>query len=117
MSIRLANKKTKKVKDLIMSIKIYGKKLSGLAIENNAITELKDYGVKQFRGWTYASVDRAANDGVAAKSLKEKNVADPTFGPCHSHANNLPGKEFNDSCKLMALLRKHWNKSVCTRGN
>ena len=91
-----------------------------MAIANNAITELKDYGVKQFRGWTYASVDRAANDGVAAKALKEKNVADPTFGPCHSHANNLPGKEFNDYCKLMSSVRNIGTKvfaqgEICIR--
>ena len=65
----------------------------------------------------YASVDRVAANGVAIKVLDEKNIADSTFSPCYSHTNTLPGKEFSDSCKLMSLFRKNWNKSICTRGN
>ena len=117
ISLRLVNKNTKKVKDFIISIKLHKKKLNGLAIANNAITELRDYGITQFRGMVYISMDRAGNNGVALKCLKEKNIADPTFGPCHSHTINLPGKEFNETCKLMNLFRKYWNKSICTRGN
>ena len=38
MSLRLVNKKTKKVSENLMSVKMYGKKLDGPAIANNAIT-------------------------------------------------------------------------------
>lgn len=117
IALRLVHRKTKKAIDVIISIKLYGKKLTGLQIANNVIAELKECGINQFAGWRCAGVDRAGANGVAVKALEEKNIADPTFGPCHSHTNNLPGKEFSDSCKLMSLFRKYWNKSVCTRGN
>ena len=61
-------------------------------------------------------MDRAGNNGVAIKSIQSKKIANPTFGPCHSHTNNLPGKEFNESCKVMHQFRKSWNKGICTRG-
>ena len=116
ITLRLVNKITKKVSDVIISVKLYGKKLDGQAIANNVITELGEYGITNFRYWVYCSMDRAGNNGVAIKQLKAKNIANPTYGPCHSHTINLPGKEFNESCSLMNKFRKAWNKSICTRG-
>ena len=117
ISLRLVSKKTKMVKDYIIFIKLYRKKLNGLAIANNTITELRDYGITKLRGIVHISMDCAGNNGVAIKCLKEKNIANPAFGPCHSHTINLLGKEFNDTYNLMHFFRKHWNKSICTRGN
>ena len=78
-----------------------------MVIANNTITELRDYGITKFRGIVHISMDRTRNNGVAIKYLKEKTIADPVFGPCHSHTIILPGKEFNDTCNLMHLFRKH----------
>ena len=80
-----------------MSVKMHSKKLDGPAINNNAITELRDHGVNSFKHWVCSSLDKAGNNGVAVKELKGKNIANLTYGPCHSHTINLPGKEFNDS--------------------
>ena len=52
---------------------------------------------EQFNGWVYSSVDRAANNGVFVKVLRERNIADPTFEPFYSHTNNLLGKELSES--------------------
>ena len=116
MSLRLVNKRTKKVSENLISVKLHAKKLDGMAIANNAVTSLREYGINRFNYWVYNSMDRAGSNGVAVKELKGKNIAKPTCGPCHSHTTNLPGKEFNDTCALMHKFRKAWNKSICTRG-
>ena len=78
-----------------------------MAIANNTITKLRDYGITQFRGIVCISMDRARNNCVAIKYLKEKNITDPMFGPYYFHTINLQGKEFNDTCKFMNSFRKY----------
>ena len=51
------------------------------------------------------------------KTVKKKNIADPTFRPCHLHAYNLPIKEFNESSKLISLVKKYFNKGIFARGS
>eukprot|EP00957_Ditylum_brightwellii_P059054 4478825-Ditylum_brightwellii.AAC.1 len=50
-------------------------------------------------------MDHAGANDAAIKGLKEKNLANLSFGPCHSHTINLPGKEFSKSCKEMHDFR------------
>ena len=49
-SIRLVRRVIKKVTNIIMSIKLHGKKLSGSQIASNVIAELQDYRINQFIG-------------------------------------------------------------------
>ena len=90
-----------------MSMKLCGKKLDGQAIANNAMNMPRDHGIKNFRSWVCASLDRAGNNGVAIKSLKAKNVANLTHRLCHLRRINLLEKEFDNSCKLMNTFRKN----------
>eukprot|EP00957_Ditylum_brightwellii_P087234 6640182-Ditylum_brightwellii.AAC.1 len=113
MVIPLIRKSNHKVIDLLLSLKSYDKKLDGKAIANNIITELNKYGIDmKLSGWRVCIMDCAGTNGVAIKELKENNLANPSFGPCHSHTIHLPGKEFSKSYKEMHDFRKHWNACI-----
>eukprot|EP00957_Ditylum_brightwellii_P127454 9719094-Ditylum_brightwellii.AAC.1 len=61
-------------------------------------------------------MDHADKNDAAMKELKKKNLANLSFGPCHSHTINFPGKEFSKSCKEMHDFRTHWNTGIQTCG-
>ena len=48
MSLRLVNQRMKKVSENLISVKLHAKKLDGMAIANNAVTSLSEYGVNRF---------------------------------------------------------------------
>ena len=113
--VRAVDRKTHCIRQVLISVRLYDKKLSGEQIASNILLQLGRFNLEP-NYWRGSMMDRASTNIKAIKMVKEVTQYSPTLVPCLSHTTSLPGKEFKNTCKLMHNFRKAFNASIMFRG-
>ena len=109
--VRAVDRKTHCIRQVLISVRLYDKKLSGEQIASNILLQLGRFNLEP-NYWRGSMMDRASTNIKAIKMVKEVTQYSPTLVPCLSHTTSLPGKEFRKECKLMHNFRKAFNASI-----
>ena len=110
----LWTEKTHYIRQVLISVRLYGAKLSGEQTASNILLQLRRFNLEP-NYWRGSMMDRASTNIKAIKMVKEVTQYSPTLVPYLSHTTSLPGKDINKKCKLMHKLRKAFNASITSQ--